>query len=51
MQEELQAGMVREIKIKGLTMKRSFYIITAPKRTLPNHYRLFFNRLMEECTA
>jgi DNA-binding transcriptional LysR family regulator len=47
-QEELQAGLVKEIKIKGLTMKRSFYIISAPKRTLPNHYRLFLNKLMEE---
>ena len=47
-QDELQAGRVKEIKIKGLTMERSFYIITAPKRTLPNHYQLFFKRLMEE---
>lgn len=51
MQEELQAGMVREIKIRGLTMKRSLYIITAPKRTLPNQYRLFLSRLMEECNV
>lgn len=48
MQEELQSGMVKEIQIKGLTMKRSFYIISAPKRTLPNHYRLFLNSLLEE---
>ncbi len=48
MQEELQSGMVKEIQIKGLTMKRWFYIISAPKRTLPNHYRLFLNSLLEE---
>jgi len=48
MQDELQSGLVKEIRIKGLTMKRSFYIISAPKRSLPNHYRLFLNQLLEE---
>ena len=48
MQEELENGLAREITIKGLTMKRSFFIISAPKRSLPNHYRLFLNWLAEE---
>ena len=48
MQDELQSGLVKEIRIKGLMMKRSFYIISAPKRSLPNHYRLFLNQLLEE---
>ena len=48
MQDELHSGLVKEIRIKGLTMKRSFYIISAPKRSLPNHYRLFLNQLLEE---
>ena len=46
--DELQSGLVKEIRIKGMTMKRSFFIISAPKRSLPNHYRLFLNRLLEE---
>lgn len=48
MHDELAAGLVKEIRIKGMTMKRSFYIISAPKRSLPNHYRLFLHRLLEE---
>jgi len=46
--DELQGCLVKEIRIKGMTMKRSFFIISAPKRSLPNHYRLFLHRLLEE---
>ena len=43
--DELEHGRIREIKVKGLTMKRMFYIITLKNRTLPNHYSVFLQRL------
>lgn len=42
---ELKAGTLKEIKIKGLSMKRNFYIITHKKRTLPNNYRILYEFL------
>jgi DNA-binding transcriptional LysR family regulator len=46
--DELESGLVKEVRIRGMAMKRTFFIISAPKRSLPNHYRLFLNRLQEE---
>ncbi|MFH0784267.1 MAG: selenium metabolism-associated LysR family transcriptional regulator [Pseudomonadota bacterium] len=45
--DELQNGTVREITVAGLTMKRNFYIVTSPKRTLPNQYQEFIKRLLD----
>lgn len=42
---ELKAGIIKEIKIKGLRMERTFYIITHEKRSLPNNYRIFLSYL------
>lgn len=46
LQDELKAGSVREIDIHNLTMRRTFYIATASKRTLPHHYQAFLNSLL-----
>ena len=43
--DELESGKIREVKVKGLSMKRMFYIITLKNRTLPNHYSVFLQRL------
>lgn len=43
--DELANGTVREVQVIGLTMKRSFYIVTSSKRTQPNHYKQFLKRL------
>jgi DNA-binding transcriptional LysR family regulator len=45
--EELESGVLEEIRIKGLEMKRSFEIITHKRRTLPRHYRAFLEYLRE----
>ena len=45
--DELKSGTVREIEVAGWAMTRSFYVVTSPKRTLPNHYQLFLDRLLE----
>lgn len=45
--ELLKTGMLREIKIKGLNMRRNFYIIKHKDRTLPKHYRAFLHYLKE----
>ena len=44
--DDLANGTVREIAVAELTMKRSFYVVTSPKRTLPNHYQEFLKRLL-----
>ncbi|MEE4166351.1 MAG: selenium metabolism-associated LysR family transcriptional regulator [Desulfocapsaceae bacterium] len=44
-QDELKCGMLREIRVKGLQMKRDFYIARAAKRTIPNHYLAFADSL------
>jgi len=39
--DDLKAGVIDEIRIKGVTMKRQFHVITNKKRALPEHYRAF----------
>ena len=43
--DELSSGRLKEIRIRGLEMQRSFYIVTSRKRTMPNHYLVFTNYL------
>ena len=45
--DELESGKIKEVKLKGITMKRMFYIVTPRKRTFPNHYSVFLNKLRE----
>ncbi|MBM9519537.1 LysR family transcriptional regulator [Desulforhopalus vacuolatus] len=40
-EQELQSGVMRQVKIPGVSMKRDFYIVLPARRTLPNHYALF----------
>lgn len=47
-QEELDAGVFHEITVEGLSLKRKFYIVTAQRRTLPNHYKVFLNTLLQQ---
>lgn len=44
--DELQSGVIQPISIQGLQMNRSFYIVSAKRRTLPNHYMLFREQLL-----
>ena len=46
-QDELNCGILKEIKIRGLKMKRSFYLITHEKRALPNPYKAFYSYLKD----
>ena len=43
--DELKHGKLREIRVKGLKMKRNFYIAIPLKRTIPNHYQAFVDSL------
>ena len=45
--DELLAGSVREIAVQGMPLRRSFYIATAAKRSLPNHYQVFIRALAQ----
>ncbi|MBT8334543.1 MAG: hypothetical protein KJP19_08930, partial [Deltaproteobacteria bacterium] len=49
--DELADGRIKEIKIKNLQMKRSFYMVSTRKRTLPNHYLVFANFLKNTASA
>jgi DNA-binding transcriptional LysR family regulator len=46
--DELKSGVLREIKVRGLHMKRNFYIATPAKRTIPNHYLAFAESLNQQ---
>ena len=48
-QDELKAGLLKEITIKGLKMTRFFYLITHKRRTLPNPYDAFYEYLTKIC--
>lgn len=45
--EELANGSLREIKL-GKEMKRPFYLATHKKRTLPAHYKAFYDFLLAQ---
>ena len=44
-QEELDSGILQEIPIKNLKMKRKFYLVRQKKRTLPAQYLAFCKHL------
>jgi DNA-binding transcriptional LysR family regulator len=41
--EDLERGVLREVKIKGLKMKRSFYQVTHKKRVLSEPHKSFYD--------
>lgn len=45
--DELARKNLQQIKIKNLTMKRSFYAVTHQKRSLPPVYQLFLKQLVK----
>ncbi len=47
-EEELKQGTLKEIKLKGLDIKRNFYIISLKKRTLPLAYKRFYEYVLSE---
>lgn len=49
--DDLKAGLVEEIRIKGVRMSRDCHIIGNRKRTLPEHYRAFAQFLSEKLPA
>ncbi|HMK43202.1 MAG TPA: selenium metabolism-associated LysR family transcriptional regulator [Dissulfurispiraceae bacterium] len=44
--EELDRGVLKEIRLSGLRMRRQFFLLTHQKRTLPAAYALFYNHLV-----
>ncbi|HEB51043.1 MAG TPA: LysR family transcriptional regulator [Desulfobulbus sp.] len=46
--DELRCGRLQKIRIQGMTLKRSFYITTLKKRTLPNLYTVFLETLCSQ---
>jgi len=43
--DELKHGTLKEIKLDNVRMKRSFYVATHKKRSLPRLYQLFLEHL------
>ena len=46
--EDIKSGTLKEVKIKGLLMKRKIFLVTHKKRTLPPHYRAFLEHALSE---
>lgn len=49
--EELASGTLRELRVNGAPMRRSFYLLRHKKRTLPAIYRRFCEFLKKEMHA
>lgn len=47
-QEELDSGILHEIPIRNMEMKRNFYLVRQNKRTLPPQYSAFCKHLQKE---
>ncbi len=45
-QDEMLHEQIKEIHVAGLNMKRNFYIVTAPRRTLPNIYNELLQKIL-----
>jgi DNA-binding transcriptional LysR family regulator len=46
--DELEHGILQEISITDLQMKRRFYIVVHKKRTLPRAYEIFLEHILAE---
>jgi DNA-binding transcriptional LysR family regulator len=46
--DEIECGKLKASRIKGIEMKRTFYIVKHQKRTLPFIYQLFYEFLKEK---
>jgi len=46
-QEELDSGILHEIPLRNMKMKRKFYLVRQQKRTMPSHYLAFCHHLRE----
>lgn len=46
LRDELANGTIKDVQLSGMTMKRNFYVVTSRKRTLPNHYQMFLEKLL-----
>lgn len=46
--DEIKHGVIKELKVADIYMKRKFYIVTHKKRSLPLSYNLFLKHLQTE---
>jgi DNA-binding transcriptional LysR family regulator len=46
--DDLEHGTLKEIRIKGVLMRRNIFLITHKKRTLPLTYRAFLEHVLSE---
>lgn len=47
-QDELNAGSLKEVQVTHLSMQRSFFFVTSTKRTLPHPYAEFLKLTLKE---
>jgi len=45
--DEVALGLIRAVKVKGVTMRRSFFVVAHAQRTLPPSYQAFVEFLKE----
>jgi len=46
--DELEHGILQEITLTDLQMRRRFYIVVHKKRTLPKAYEIFLEHILTE---
>ncbi|MCL5422563.1 MAG: selenium metabolism-associated LysR family transcriptional regulator [Nitrospirae bacterium] len=46
--DELKCKILKEIRVRDVQMKRSFFIVTHRKRTLPHQYKVFLDYLITQ---
>ena len=49
--DEIADGILNEIRIKSMPMKRDFYLISQSKRTLPRLYQSFYDYLLHSASG
>ena len=49
--DDLKAGLLEEVKVRGVKMKRNVYAVKHKKRTLPPHYAAFVDFLKERLST
>jgi len=47
-QDELKNNTLKQVHIENLELKRTFYLVTPAKRTLPNNYQQLINRFLNQ---
>jgi DNA-binding transcriptional LysR family regulator len=49
--DDLEAGRLEEVRVRGIRMKRGIYLVNHKKRTIPGQYRAFMDFLVQSLSS